>query len=251
MSPRTLTLGSAKQHRLGGALQCILLLQFAISIGQCQGVAANDVLANDGLGTKGEARILRIIPNYQTVSDPDRAVPPLTGREKWALFARGTTDPFNVVNAVIGGTLSQMRLGIPNYGPGRGAYGERVGAALADMTTQSMFSGAVLATLMHQDPRYFRRGPRSGVLTRVAYAVSRVAVTRQDSGKAAPNWSFLLGTGLGIGLSNAYYPDHSRTSSIMLPRIGSSIVGSAMGNLLPEFWPDIQHFQHRLFHRRF
>lgn len=216
-----------------------LLLLAAPVIAWCQGPEVIKV--------SDETHILGIIPNYQTVSDPSRAVIPLTARQKWALFARGTTDPFVVGNAVLGASLSQTTLGIPNYGRGRGAYGERLGAALADMTTQSMMTGAVLASLLHQDPRYFRRGSRSGVLARAAYAISRIGVTRQDSGKPAPNWSFLIGTGMGIGLSNAYYPDRSRTGSVMLSRIGSSVIGSALGNLLPEFWPDVQR---RLFRSR-
>jgi len=55
----------------------------------------------------------------------------------------------------------------------------------------------------------------------------------------------MVGTAAAIGISNAYYPEASRNGSVMLSRIGSTVIGSALGNLLPEFWPDVQ----RLFHR--
>lgn len=204
-------------------------------------------IAHCGEPDAGEAsRILHIIPNYQTVWDPSRPVQPLTAAEKWKLYLRSTTDPFVMANAVLGATLSHARHGTPDYGSDRSAYGERLGAAMADIAIPSVLSGAVFASLLHEDPRYFRRGTQSRFLTRVGYSVSRAVVTRSDSGRNVPNWSFMMGTAAGIGLSNLYYPGQSQSGSVMLSRIGSTLLGSALGNLLPEFWPDIQR---RIFHR--
>ena len=72
---------------------------------------------------------------------------------------------------------------IRSTGTAAGPYAQRFGAAVADITTQNFFSDAVLASLLHEDPRYFRRGPEFGVWYRVGYALSRVAVTRTDAGK--------------------------------------------------------------------
>jgi len=196
--------------------------------------------------TKQDDRILGVIPNYQTVSDPNRPFEPLTAKQKWSLFARSTTDPFVFANVILGAAMSHMRRGIPDYGTGAASFSQRLGAAYADVTVQGMMTGAVFAQVLHQDPRYYRRGEKSGILSRIAYSVSRVAVTRSDTGQDAPNWSFMLGTASAIGMSNAYYPAASRNGSVMLSRIGSTVIGSALGNLLPEFWPDVQR---RVFHR--
>jgi len=40
----------------------------------------------------------------------------------------------------------------PKYGNGGAAYAKRYGAAMADFTTQNLFSAAVLASVLHQDP---------------------------------------------------------------------------------------------------
>ena len=80
---------------------------------------------------------------------------------------------------------------------------------MADVTTQNFFQDAVLASLLHEDPRYFRRGPEYGIWNRVGYALSRVVVTRTDAGTNTFNYSGMLGMGMGIALSNAYYPDSS------------------------------------------
>ena len=45
---------------------------------------------------------------------------------------------------------------------------------------------------------------------------------------------------LGIALSNWYYPASSVNGSEMEPRAVTSLTASALGNLLPEFWPDVK-----------
>ena len=118
---------------------------------------------------------------------------------------------------------------------------------MADVTTQNFFSDAVLARLCcTKIPAIFGRGPEFGVWYRVGYALSRVVVTRTDAGKKTFNYSGILGMGMGIALSNAYYPDSSVNGEEVGTRFGTSLIASALGNLLPEFWPDVhQKFFHR------
>jgi len=187
-----------------------------------------------------DQRILGVIPNYQTVSDPEAPFVPLTVKEKWSLFAKESLDPFNGASALMGAALSQRGNANPRYGNGAKGYSQRVGAAMADLSAQNLFSAAVLASALHQDPRYYRMGPRKGLLVRVGYSISRLVVARQDSGRMAFNASGVFGMGLGIAASNLYYPSSSRTGSEMASRIGTSFSGGMMGNLLSEFWPDIR-----------
>ncbi len=186
-----------------------------------------------------DQRIMGLLPNYQTVSNPDAPVEPLSVSGKWNLFARSTFDPFSIASAAMGAGFSQGDDEAPNYGRGGKALAERFGAAVGDYASQNLFS-TTFATILHQDPRYFREGPKHGVLHRVGYAVSRVAVTRQDSGQRAFNYSGIMGMGLGIAASNLYYPSGSVSGSLTLYRFGTSLMGGAMGNLMSEFWPDIR-----------
>ena len=153
-------------------------------------------------------RILGVIPNYQTVSDPNQNVAPLTVKQKFQLF---------------------------------------FGAAVADITTQNFFSDAVLSSLLHEDPRYFRRGPEFPFWHRLGYAMSRVVVGRTDSGKEIFNYAGIGGMALGIGLSNAYYPNRSVNGTEVATRFGTSLVAAALSNILPEFWPDIKQ---KVFHHK-
>jgi hypothetical protein len=185
-------------------------------------------------------RILGVIPNFQTVSDPATPYAPLRARDKWKLFVKESVDPFAFFSAAAGAGISQWHDEDPKYGVGFKPYMQRFGAAQADLTSQNFFQDAVLATLFHEDPRYFRRGPGNSVLHRIVYAVSRVAITRRDSGKDGFNFSGLAGMEMGIALSNAYYPARSVNGREMAYRTSSSLTASALGNLLPEFWPDIK-----------
>jgi hypothetical protein len=191
-------------------------------------------------------RIFGLMPNYLTVEDSAKNVVPLTVKEKFQLFAKETIDPFTGLSAAAGAALSQVDNQNPKYGEGSGPYAERFGAAVADIATQNFFQDAVLASILHEDPRYFRRGPEFGVWYRVGYALSRVVVTRTDAGNNRFNYSGMLGMGMGIALSNAYYPDSSVSASEVGYRFGTSIMATALTNLLPEFWPDI----HEKFFRR-
>jgi hypothetical protein len=192
-------------------------------------------------------RILKIIPNYQTVENSNQNIAPMTAKEKWHLVWKNMVDPFNVGSAALGAAWSQATGTTPKYGRGTGALGERSGAAIGDFGSQTFFSTGVFATVLHQDPRYFRKGPQSRFLPRVADSLEQIVVARQDSGAKTFNASNFLGMAAGIGFSNIYYPPASRTGTVMRGRIVTSLTGDAMGNLLSEFWPDIRR---KLFHKK-
>jgi hypothetical protein len=185
-------------------------------------------------------RILGVIPNFQTVSDPARPYAPLRVRDKWTLFLKETADPYTFASVAAGAGISQWHNDDPRYGNGFKPYLQRFGAAQADIASQNFFSDALLASLFHEDPRYFRRGPASSRWNRIGYALSRVVIARRDSGKDGISFSGILGTGMGIALSNAYYPPRSVNMGEMGSRLATSFASSALGNLLPEFWPDVR-----------
>jgi hypothetical protein len=187
-----------------------------------------------------DQRILGVMPDYQTVRDTTHRVAPLTAREKWLLAEKETVDPFNIATAFLTAAESQAGNQTPKYGEGWANYGKRVGAAQLDFGTQNYFSAGVLATLLHQDPRYFRKGPQSKILPRVVYSVSRLVIAPQDSGRPAFNASNIGGMVLGIAASNAYYPAASVRAPVMAGRVWTSLMGGAVGNLMSEFWPDLQ-----------
>jgi hypothetical protein len=129
------------------------------------------------------------------------------------------------------------------------AYSQRVGAAYVDMATQNFFADYRLSTVLHEDPRYYRMGPAHSIPRRIWYSMTRLVITKTDSGGTRFNFSGVGGMAMGIALSNAYYPDKSVSNSVTWGRFDSSMTSSALGNLLPEFWPDFKeklaHWHHK------
>ena len=194
-------------------------------------------------------RILGVIPNFQTVSESTGAVSRLTRRQKFSLFIKETVDPFTFVSAAMGAGMSQAGDQTPKYGVGIVPYSQRLGAAFTDMATQNFFSDALLASVLHQDPRYYRMGPSHSIPRRVLYSMSRLVIGRKDSGQMTFNFAGVGGMAMGIALSNAYYPSQSVSGSVTEARFISSVTGAALGNLLPEFWPDMKQLLARRHHK--
>ena len=86
-----------------------------------------------------------------------------------------------------------------------------------------------------------------GTLTRRAwYALTRVVVTKADSGRARFNFSEFLGNAGVVAISNLYYPE-SRTAASNLQKLSIQIGTDALSNVLKEVWPDLKQ---RLFRKK-
>jgi len=180
-------------------------------------------------------------------------VSPLATKQKFSVVARSSFD--YVVYPWYGflAGISQAENSEPGFGQGFGGYGKRFASALADGTIENFMTGAVLPSLLHQDPRFFQSG-KGSFTHRAGYAVSRTFVTRTDSGNAQFNYSEIVGSALSAALStNTYHPRSTIITTKSGPRFyGSdrtltntaSVWGSQLGYdtitiVVKEFWPDI------------
>jgi hypothetical protein len=116
---------------------------------------------------------------------------------------------------------------------------------MGDIVTQNFLGDFALASAFHEDTRYRRRGGSHKIWPRIGYAISRSILTRTDSGDPTFNWANVLGTAMSAGLSNAYYPPVSRTIKETFTNWGTSVAGSGLANLMPEFLPDIKRWLKR------
>ena len=188
-------------------------------------------------------RILGLIPNFNTSNDQNAA--PLSREQKFQLALRSAVDPVQVLGAGILAGVSQARNDFPGYGQGSRGYLKRFGAGYADSFDGTVFGNAVFPALLHQDPRYFRKGTGS-VMGRLLYAVSTTVRAKNDSGKWVPNYSNVLGNLTAGGISNLYYPVADRSAGLTLERAFTVTAEGTFGAVLSEFWPDISR---KLFHR--
>lgn len=198
--------------------------------------------AQQQLRQQEKQRILGIIPNFNTTNIQNAA--PLTPGQKFHLMVRSAFDPFEFVAAGLVAGFGQATDSHSGYGQGAAGYGKRYGAAFADSADGAFWGNAVFPSLLHQDPRYFRKGQGS-FWSRFRYSVSTAVWSRNDNGTWGPNYSNVLGNIVSGGISNLYYPSADR--GVGLTFEGAAIVTGegVIGSLGVEFWPDISH---KLFH---
>ena len=150
-------------------------------------------------------------------------------------------DSFDGPLYAIGGLFAgiyQLENQNPSFGQGVKGYAHRYVTSFADQSIGNMMTEGVMPSLLHQDPRYFRRGTGS-VKSRLAYAVTRIFVCKNDSGNWTFNTSELLGNAMGAAISNAYYPD-TRTAHENAEKLSIQLATDALSQVGKEFWPDIK-----------
>jgi hypothetical protein len=186
-------------------------------------------------------RILGIIPNFISANDTTANEGPLTVHEKYILSLHQMFDVSAHIGNLLQSAISQASNGQPHYGQGWGAFGERFAASEGDQMTSSLFIYGVLPSVLHDDPRYFRRG-RGSVGSRIWYAASRTVITRKDSGGSTFNVPQTLGQLIQQGISTSYYPARDRTVSGVFTQWGINLTYNSGYNMLREFMPDLGQY---------
>jgi hypothetical protein len=175
---------------------------------------------------------------------PNQSAPHLTAMDKVALGLTRGVSPFSVTGWFISAGFSHGIDSAPNYGVDKGAFGERLGAAALRGYSEEVFSDALLANLLHQDPRYYKLGPTHTIMQRGFYAASSVLITRRDDGSSAPNYSLIGGNLMGAALTNAYYPEANRSFGQTATTFGGAMGGAAFSYVANEFLSDLLKLAH-------
>lgn len=184
-------------------------------------------------------RLFFTLPNFLTVENAGDA-PPLTAGQKFKVTARGTFDPVEFAWYAAQAGISQAENHDATYGQGIEGYAKRFGIRFADGTVENFFTRAMLPSLLHEDPRYFQLG-KGGLWHRATYAVSRIFITRTDSGGTSFNFSEIVGSATAAGVSSyTYHPKYARNVSSALDVWGTQVGYDTLSYVMKEFWPDIR-----------
>jgi hypothetical protein len=190
-------------------------------------------------------RILWIVPNFRSVS-ANTYLPPQSFKEKFWLATQDSFDYSAFIYEGIVAGIAMAGKSEPAFGQGASGYGIYYAHTFADGTIENYMVEAIVPALTKEDPRYYTLG-QGGFFKRTGYAVSRLFITRRDSGKPMFNFSEVVGAGAAAGISNAYYPP-GNTWVKTYQRWGSQIFQDALGNIAKEFWPDINR---AIFHNKY
>lgn len=192
---------------------------------------SSEEIATEQIKIEEQQRVLGIIPNFYVVYDHNAE--PLTTKLKFKLALRTSFDPITIIG--IGAFAGiQQAADIPNYRQGWEGYGQRLGAGAADGFANIMVGGAILPSLLHQDPRYFYQG-RGTKKSRALHALSNPFICKGDNGQLQPNYSSIGGDLATAALANAYYPSSNRGAGLVFEDLLISTGERMLSSLVQEF----------------
>jgi len=198
----------------------------------------NKKTTDQNAGTSKD-RLFYALPNFLTLENAGQ-VPPLTVGQKFKVVARGSFDYIQIPWYAALAGISQAENSEPGYGQGAEGYGKRFGAAFADGTIENFLTGAILPSVLHQDPRFFQQSS-GGFVHRTGYAISRIFITRTDSGHQQFNFSEIFGSAAAAAISTySYHPSADRTLPNTASVWGTQVGYDTITYVVKEFWPDIR-----------
>jgi len=112
----------------------------------------------------GGKRVFGVLPNYRT-ADASQVGTVLTTHEKLVIASKDSFDyPLVLLAGGLAG-IGQLTDQNPSFGQGLKGYGHRLVTNYADQAMGNMLTEGVIPVIMHDDPRYLRRG-NGGAMSR-------------------------------------------------------------------------------------
>ena len=130
----------------------------------------NYELAEEQIKVQETQRVLGVIPNFYVTYQHDAL--PLQPKQKFELAWKSSVDPVTFAASRVVAGVEQADNGFSGYGQGAQGYAKRYGASYADSFIGNMIGGAILPSLLKQDPRYFYKGTGS-TRSRILYATGQ------------------------------------------------------------------------------
>lgn len=193
--------------------------------------ASREELAAEQVKLEEQQRVLGFIPNFYVVYDHDAV--PLTAKLKFELAAKVSVDPITLAGTSLLAGINQAA-NYPDYQQGAKGFGQRFGAIYTNDLTDIMVGGALLPSILHQDPRYFYQGTGTKK-SRLLHALSSPIITRGDNGRLQPNYSSLGGYLASGAISNAYYPETNRGVGLVFNTFATDVSANVANAVIQEF----------------
>jgi Carboxypeptidase regulatory-like domain len=193
--------------------------------------ASPDQIAAAQVKLEEQQRAFGFIPNFYVVYDANPS--PLTAKLKFSLALKTSIDPVTFAGVAFLAGINQAA-DTPNYVLGAKGYGQRFGAVYAGGLTDIMFGGAILPSLLHQDPRYYYRGTGTRK-SRTLHALASPFICRGDNGRWEPNYSTVGGDLISASISNAYYPTSNRGAGLVFANVAINTAERISTDLVQEF----------------
>lgn len=197
-------------------------------------------IAQEQIRQQEKQRVLGIVPNFYVTYEPNAA--PLSSRQKFELAWKSASDPVSIIGVGFLAGIDQAGDRWNGYGQGAQGYAKRFGATYADVFSATFIGGAIMPSILKQDPRYFYKGTGSK-RSRFFYAIAQSVICKGDNGHWQPNYSNFAGSFGAAGLEALYLPPKDRRGdgfvfSAAAIRLGeTSLAGILQEFVLPKLTP--------------
>lgn len=206
-------------------------LKVASAVTTVHAAASTEQIATEQVDVALNQRVFGFIPNFFVTYDNNPV--PLTPKLKFKLSLRAATDPVTFAGAATIAGLNQAG-GKYDWPQNTTGYFQRFGASYTNTFTDIIIGGGLLASLLHQDPRYFYQGTGT-TKSRVLHAISNPFIARGDNGRRQINYSNLGGVLISGAIANAYFPDSNRGFGLVLNAAAVDLGAGVVNSLLQEF----------------
>jgi len=240
--PFQLTISSPglASHEFSGILQSgeayvtpLIMLAIPTQVTEVHVGLPPEELAEVQIKEEEKQRVFGVIPNFYVSYAPNAA--PITTKHKFELAWKSASDPVTLVGVGVLAGIGQAGDRWGAYGQGAQGYAKRYGASYANVFASTFIGGAVMPSVLKQDPRYFYKGSGSK-RSRILYAVASSVICKGDNGRWQPNYSNVIGSFAGAGLQAAYLPANDRRGSGFI--VSSALIRlgeTSLAGVLQEF----------------
>jgi hypothetical protein len=225
-SSQAITLHPGEQFDLNEVKLAVGIVETTVSAVSAEELAVEQVKDAE------KQRVFGIIPNFYVVYDQRFA--PLSTKLKYQLAFRSSIDVASIAASGLLAGINQASDSAPTYRQGATGYAKRFGAAYGGGVTTVFFGGAILPSLLHQDPRYFYQGTGTKK-SRALHAMSAPFRAKSDSGNWEFNYSSIGGDLISGAISNLYYPPRDRGPGLVFGGAAIATGGRIANALAQEF----------------
>jgi len=211
----------------------LAMMTVATQVTEVRVSLTREELAEVQIREEEKQRVFGIIPNFYVTYD--RNAVPLTAKQKFRLAWKSSTDPITFVGVGAIAGVNQAANSWSGYGQGMQGYAKRYGATYGDVFSGTYIGGAILPSLLKQDPRYFYKGTGSK-RSRLFYAIASSFICKGDNGRWQPNYSNVGGNIAAGAIANLYYPSTNRHgASLVFSTALIRLSETTVANIFQEF----------------
>jgi len=177
--------------------------------------------------------------NYLNMAGTTKATEfqPLTQKERTQIYLKTMVNPLGYGKAAFSAGVDQWKDKPEEWEQGASGYGKRFANIIGQYTIQRTATYG-LASLLHEDNRYFNSG-KKGFWPRVGYALCSAVLARHDDGSRAISISQLSGVATGAFVARLWLPPSQNSAKNGAVSFGITMGSNAAFSVVKEFIPDL------------